>query len=757
MRRSGLITRLAALSVVILVAVSCSRNPEVAKREYLEKGNAYFAQKKYAEAIIEYRNAVQVDPKFGEARRRLADAYLQTGDAPNGYREYVRAADLMPDDTEVQLTAGGLRLVARQYEDAKGVADRVLAREPKNLRALVLRANAIAGLNNLEQAVGQIEEALKIDPSSELYTNLGGLELKRERFQEAEEAFRQAVQADPKSVRAHSAFGSFYWATNRRAEAEAQFKRAVELQPTDPLANRTLALYYLTSNRLADAEKPLQVISQTAGDVNARLALADYYLLARRTAEGIKVLDEAAKTKDGAVPAKTRLAAIAYMQGRRDEAHRIVDGILSTNGSDAQALLVKARFLFLEQKLEEAAQRAKEATTSNPRSAQGFYLLGEIYAAQGKVDDATRAFGEVLRLNPRAAAATIQLSRIQLAAGDEEAAVRLAEQSVQSAPGASDTHYALARALLARGDLARADTELALLERRYPNSATLDTLRGYLHIQKKEYSKARQAYDRAQRHDNNSIHAVTGLVALDLLDKKPDAARARAEARLAQAPGSPAALLLAAKTYGAVHDLPKAEESLRKIIQLNPADILAYGMLGQLYYAQRRVGDAIAQFEALVQREPTSVPGHTMLAILLGRQGRIEEAKLRYQRVLAIDPRAAVAANNLAWLYAEKGENLDGALQLAQTAYAQEPDRPQVCDTLGWVYQKKGLPKLAIPPLRQAVDKDPGNPAYPYHLGVAYASAGERDAAREALERSLTVSSSGPDAEQARRLLATLK
>ncbi len=50
------------------VAAGCSKDPEVAKREYLRSGDAYVEEKKYKEAIIEYRNAVQQDPRFGEAR-----------------------------------------------------------------------------------------------------------------------------------------------------------------------------------------------------------------------------------------------------------------------------------------------------------------------------------------------------------------------------------------------------------------------------------------------------------------------------------------------------------------------------------------------------------------------------------------------------------------------------------------------------------------------------------------------------------------
>ena len=85
-----------------------------------------------------------------------------------------------------------------------------------------------------------------------------------------------------------------------------------------------------------------------------------------------------------------------------------------------------------------------------------------------------------------------------------------------------------------------------------------------------------------------------------------------------------------------------------------------------------------------------------MVGMLHELQNNKEEAKRWYEKALVADASAPVAANNLAWLTAEQGGNLDVAMQLAQTAKARLPDSPQVDDTLGWVYYKKGLHTLAI-------------------------------------------------------------
>jgi len=52
-----------AITLVIAVCMlaGCSRNPEVRKKKFLDKGSAYFDNGQYREAAIEFENAIQVD------------------------------------------------------------------------------------------------------------------------------------------------------------------------------------------------------------------------------------------------------------------------------------------------------------------------------------------------------------------------------------------------------------------------------------------------------------------------------------------------------------------------------------------------------------------------------------------------------------------------------------------------------------------------------------------------------------------------
>jgi Tfp pilus assembly protein PilF len=77
-----------------------------------------------------------------------------------------------------------------------------------------------------------------------------------------------------------------------------------------------------------------------------------------------------------------------------------------------------------------------------------------------------------------------------------------------------------------------------------------------------------------------------------------------------------------------------------------------------------------------------------------------------------------------------------------------------VDDTLGWVYYKKGLAKLAVSAFERSMAKDPSNPSYHYHLGLAYVQAGDKVKGKASLQKSLSFNRDFPGADQARKALA---
>jgi Tfp pilus assembly protein PilF len=742
---------------IAVMAVGCSTDPAVQKQKYLDSGNRFFEEGDYSSAIIEYRNAIDIDAQFGEARKKLALAYARTGDAAGALGQYVRAADLLPEDVAVQMAAGTLLLAAGKPEDAIARADAVLKVQPDNVQAHVLRGNALAGLSSFEEAFKSIDEAVRLDPNrAATYTSLGFLQLTQGRRQLAESSFKRAVELSPTEIGAWLALGNFYWATNRRQAAEQSFLTALKIDPANYEANRFMASFVFTNNRPAEAERYLLQIAKSSASPAGALALVDYYLITRRPKDALATLEKIPNARS--IPGVTlRLARAHVAAGDSAAARTLVDEMLKSNGNDAQAHLMKGQLLLSEGKREEAFAEVRAAAAADPSLPDAQFALGRMYAARGDNAAAESAFREVLRLNPRAGGAQAELARLQSIAGKSGDSIRTAEQATTFEPTNLTARLTLVRSLIAASgatQLARAERELKALETQYPQVAAVHVQAGSLALVKNDVASAHAHFEQAQKLDPNSSEPVAGLIALAFKRKDNAGAKALIEQRLKE--GSTAALqVLAARTYIVLKDPGSAEKALRAAIAEDPSHLEAYGMLGQLHLSQEKLDEARKEFEALATRQEKPVGPLTMSGVILQTQGRLDEAKRKYEDALGIDSRATVAANNLAWILAESGEDLNRALELAKSATASSPDAPELMDTLGWVYYKKDQPELAIPIFRRAVAKAADNPNFRYHLGLALLKTGDVTNGRPELQRALTLGASQATATEIRRLLAS--
>ena len=290
----------------------------------------------------------------------------------------------------------------------------------------------------------------------------------------------------------------------------------------------------------------------------------------------------------------------------------------------------------------------------------------------------------------------------------------------------------------------------------FPQAGAAHAQAGLLAMRRGDRTGARAALEKALVLDPVLMEPLTALVTLDVSEGHGDRARARVEARLRKTPRDSAVLVLAGTTWASTGDQAKAEEFLRRAIDVDALNFGAYAVLAQLYVSQRKLDQALAEYDRIAARQPGAVGPPTMAGLILEAQGKKEEARRRYERLVEAEPTAAVASNNLAYIYATRGEQLDRALQLAQAAKAGLPKNPNMNNTLTLVYIKKQLGSLAIPLLRLAAEKRPDEPVFYYHLGLAYLQAGDKGAARQALERALKLKADFEGAEDARKLLRSL-
>jgi tetratricopeptide (TPR) repeat protein len=266
----------AVLAAVTLTGTACSRfsSPSVEQRE--QRGDALAAQSKFAEAAIEYRGAIQLQPKAAHLHRKLAGVYESAGEPQNAFREVVITADLAPDDSAAQLKAAQYLLAARRYEDARTRADAVLARDAANADAIIVRASVLAQTKNVDEARKVLTEAIAAQPTNaRLLVTLGAMEADQRNFPAAEDALTRAVGVDPRSLEAHETLARLYLGRGRVAEAESSLRQAAAIAPTAAFAQQTLARLLIETGRAGEAEQPLKALATAAPHPANRLARAD--------------------------------------------------------------------------------------------------------------------------------------------------------------------------------------------------------------------------------------------------------------------------------------------------------------------------------------------------------------------------------------------------------------------------------------------------------------------------------------------------
>jgi len=755
--KSNLSPRYVAGIVVLLTAVGCGRGKDT---EHARRGNEYFEAKRYQEAIIEYRGALQANPKLGDARLKLGDAYVAVNDVRNALREYVRAADLLPDSADAQVKAGKLLLLARQFEDAKARAERAIELDRKNVEAQIIRGNALAGLKDFDAAMAEFQDAIALEPTqTTAYSNLGILQLAKGNKEEAEATFKRAVDAAPQSLAARFALANFYSAAGNIPEAENTLKAALQIDPINVEANRALGLFYLQSGRVAEAEPFFAAVANYAKSDLGSLSLADYYSVAKRPDDARRVLQQLAAKDTTYVRASVRLAALDAAEGRRAPALALLREVLQKYPKDSSALLLSARLYFVEGKRAEARQAVAAVIGNEPNSpsaVQALLLSGQIETSSDRNDLAIKAYEQVLKLQGRPLVADVALARIYLSMGDASKAITYAQQALSIQPNLPEAQNILIRAEIASGDLARAKQDLESLQKRFPNTVGVEKLSAIVQLASKQPDAARASYARALTAAPGDLEVLAGLVQIDLATGHAKDAVARVDDHLKRARPTVGLLILAARANAAAGNLDQVETHLRKAIEVDPDRLQAYNLLGSLFARQNRIEEAKQSFRDVLTRNPKSVGAATMIGMLLEAQKKLPEAEDQYQKVLSIDGHAAVAANNLAWLYVASNRKLDEALQLAQTAQQQLPDEPNVNDTLGWIYYQKKMAAQAVPHLESSVQKAPNDPTHHFHLGMAYVQTGAWDKARESLKRAFALKADFEGSEEAKKALAMI-
>jgi Flp pilus assembly protein TadD len=245
-------------------------------------------------------------------------------------------------------------------------------------------------------------------------------------------------------------------------------------------------------------------------------------------------------------------------------------------------------------------------------------------------------------------------------------------------------------------------------------------------------------------------------VAYDLFQKLPERAQARVSEQIAKVPNISSLYVMLARLQIDNRQFDKADATLQKAMQLDASDGNAVSLYAQVQVMRGDINKAITVWEQWSQANPANANSWAVLGTLEESRGNLDKAATYYKKALQLQPDQPVAANNLAYLMIERGENIDVALSLAQTARRRLPDAPNAADTLAWAYYHKGTYASARDLLEQAVKSAPGNAAMQYHLGMTYFKLSDKKNALIHLKKAQSLAPNTPVAAQAEKALQNL-
>jgi tetratricopeptide (TPR) repeat protein len=293
---------------------------------------------------------------------------------------------------------------------------------------------------------------------------------------------------------------------------------------------------------------------------------------------------------------------------------------------------------------------------------------------------------------------------------------------------------------------------LTALAKEQPNNADVQLQLVRTYMAQGRTADAERALLRAAELEPNSFERLQQLALFYVETKQPEKALQRVNA-IPDTEKQARHYELIGAVYAGAGKVPDAEAAYKKAQEKDPKNNNADAALASLYIRVGRLPEAVQRLNTVIEKNPASASSYTTRGMIYEGQGKLEDAKKDYRRALEIDPNSDIAGNNLAYMLAEEGKDLESALTWAQAAKRRNPDNPALADTLGWVYYKFGNLGLAREQLQLAVSKIPDNPTFQYHLGLIYKDLKQPKEAADALRKAVASTKEFKDRSRAEAAL----
>ncbi|HTU65460.1 MAG TPA: tetratricopeptide repeat protein, partial [Steroidobacteraceae bacterium] len=635
----GRVGRQGLLVAAIFTLLSACGGAQSRLASHLERGNEFYADGSFQKASVEFRNALQIDPKNAEAQLMNGRVAERLGDFREAMRAYQAVAALHPDQPAGPAAVGRLYVFGGMPDRALEAVAPLLVKFPNDADLLTVRGAARVQQKDPAGALADAEAAVKAAPGNEnAIALLASLYRTQSRADDARALVEKAIAANPKSVDLRQIMAVMAAESGDAATGETQLRKVIELRPDD-LAHRTrLALFLTREKRPDDAQRVLEAaVRDLKGNDDAKLALVDFLTAQRSREQGEKAMRRFIDDDPKNVDLRLGLGALLQRGGSTREALAEYRKIVADDATGPKGLIARDRIAAMQiyaKEFDAARATIDETLKLNPRDNDALTLRAGLALDKGDAAAAITDLRSVLRDQPESVIVRRTLARAHVANREPALAEDVLREAMRLAPRDVPVRVDLAQLL---SQTNRAELAVTLLEeavRLVPTDVAARETLVKAYLAARDVAGARTAAEdlKTLRPDGASGFYLGGLAAQ--AQGKPDEASTQFAKALELQPQAVDALVAYARLQAGRGNGADAQARVRATLDKDPHNALVRNLLGELQMMDKAWPAAIDTLETAIKDEPKWAVPYRNVALSKLAQKDLAGGRAAYERAL---------------------------------------------------------------------------------------------------------------------------
>jgi tetratricopeptide (TPR) repeat protein len=518
---------------------------------------------------------------------------------------------------------------------------------------------------------------------------------------------RDSGDQDQRRALEHFVDGSVYETKGDYAKAILEYQDALRFDK-DPAIYFALSKNFalLGKNALAiDAAK--EALRLAPGEMTYRKNLADIYAGSFELDAAAEQFEEIIKRDSSQMDAWYNLARI-YQVRRPLRSLEVYEQILLRFGPDWDVLLQTAEIYNKMGKFDKAAEALRQMGTIDPANRALQENLAQAYIRAAKFDEALAVYGGLRERYPEDLGLRAEVAGVFLVQGDYARAATEFESILSQ-------------------DTVNVEVKLHIGEMYFGQLGKDSTLAPL----------TRTIFERIAAKHPADWRAYWFLGAVGTLMRDDSLAVRNFKKVTELASWNADAWVYLSSVFLGKNNFAEVARVLETALKVLPDDFRVNFFLGVSYSRLGRNIDAVRVLEKARQLNPKDVDAIAQLALVYDGMKKFEESDALYEEAIRIDGTNHLVLNNYAYSLAERGTQLERALNFARKAVETQPDNPSYLDTIGWIYYRLGQFTEAEGYVKQAIGKGEVSAVVYEHLGDIYYRMNQKDLAMEQWQMAL--------------------